>query len=161
MNTETTQKEKKEKVFKGQFLTPQETAEYLGVSVQNLRVFTRRGQIPYYKPFKTKLVYKITDLDKFLETTKQQVPPHRYTEKTREYLGVEYLPFKEVAKMFALSPSQLRSMCRNREIPHYQPTRNKVFFKRTEVANWIEGTRVAPYYESKADAENYLNRKAL
>lgn len=162
MSTTLTQ-ERPKNVFEGQFINAKQASEYLGVSYQNLRVFCRKNKIPFYRPFKTRLTFKLSDLDAYISSTKQ-TPTNtngQYAVLTKKYLGAEYLPAKVVNQMFAISPSQLRSMCRNREIPHYQPTRNKLFFKKSELLEWIEGTRVAPYYEAQAEANAYIDKTKL
>ena len=49
-----------------------QAAEYLGISVRTLHKFTELYNIPFYKPSATIKLFKVSDLDKWLEQFKKQ-----------------------------------------------------------------------------------------
>ena len=48
-----------------------------------------------------------------------------------------FLNFKEVLELLGVSRSTLYKLSASGKIPHYKPTGGKLFFKRTELINWI------------------------
>jgi len=59
-------------IRKDPLMTPEEAAEYMGLSTQTLAQLRFRGSGPiYYKPSTRTVVYKKSDLDKYFESTKQ------------------------------------------------------------------------------------------
>lgn len=49
----------------------------------------------------------------------------------------EILNFKQVQELFGFSKSCLYKLSASGKIPHYKPTGGKLFFKRTELFEWI------------------------
>lgn len=48
-----------------------------------------------------------------------------------------FLNFQEVLELLGVSRSTLYKLSASGKIPHYKPTGGKLFFKRTELINWI------------------------
>lgn len=48
-----------------------------------------------------------------------------------------FLDFKEVLELLGISRSTLYKLSASGKIPHYKPTGGKLFFKRTELFDWI------------------------
>jgi excisionase family DNA binding protein len=52
------------------WLSKQEAADYLGVSLMSLRRLTEQGKLSTYHPVAGRAVYKIAELDAHVESTK-------------------------------------------------------------------------------------------
>ncbi len=50
----------------------------------------------------------------------------------------EFLNFKEILELLGVSRSTLYKLSASGKIPHYKPTGGKLFFKRTEVLDWVK-----------------------
>lgn len=66
----------------------------------------------------------------------------------------EFMTVEEIAQYLGLSKSAIYKITSKREIPHYNPGGKKLYFKRTEVNQWIESGRVASDEEIFRDFEN-------
>ena len=73
-------------------------------------------------------------------------------------LTKDYLDIKETSKYIRLSESALYKMTSRNEIPFYKPGGKKIFFKRSELHNWIESGKMESDNELEDNIENYLNR---
>jgi len=62
----------------------------------------------------------------------------------------EFLNFKEVLELLCVSRSTLYKLSASGKIPHYKPTGGKLFFKRTELLNWI--IQKSNFIETREDA---------
>lgn len=64
------------------------------------------------------------------------------------------LNVKEAAVMLDISESRLRHLVSQKEIPHYKQN-SKVFFKKSELEDWMLQTKVKSNYEIQQEAVNY------
>jgi excisionase family DNA binding protein len=70
----------------------------------------------------------------------------------------EVLTLDEASKYLQLSKSCLYKMTANKEIAHYVPGGKKIYFRRTELDNWIFNSKVVSVDELTEDIESYLGR---
>ena len=57
-----------------EYLTPEAASTYLGVSRRTLERYVRQGHIPRYKRGISRVVFKRSDLDRFLEVRPDRGP---------------------------------------------------------------------------------------
>jgi excisionase family DNA binding protein len=75
-----------------------------------------------------------------------------------DYPNKEILTFKEATAYLSLSKSTLYKMTSKREIPFYNPGGKVIYFKRSELDNWVFSGKVAASDDFDAETERYLNR---
>ena len=51
--------------------------------------------------------------------------------------NLEFISFKEVQKLLGVSKSTLYKLTSAKEVPHYKPTRGKLYFLKSEIEAWI------------------------
>jgi excisionase family DNA binding protein len=73
-------------------------------------------------------------------------------------LSKEVLTLEEASRYLQLSKSCLYKMTANKEIAHYIPGGKKIYFRRTELDNWVFNSKVTTVSEFDLDIENYLGR---
>jgi len=71
----------------------------------------------------------------------------------------EVLSFKEACKYLNLSASYLYKLTSLRRIPHYKPNGKKIYFKRSDLQDWLLSNRVKTDAELQQQAEEILNKK--
>lgn len=91
-----------------------------------------------------KILTKIEDLEILL--TKQII------------LRKEILTLDELALYLLLSKSCIYKMTSNKEIPYYIPGGKKIYFKRSEIDNWIIESRVTPINEISLILDKRLSK---
>lgn len=78
--------------------------------------------------------------------------------KRQTNLSKEVLTLEEAAEYLQLSKSCLYKMTSSKEISHYVPGGKKIYFRRTELDNWVFNSKVTPSSEFDQEIENYLGR---
>ncbi len=78
----------------------------------------------------------------------------------QEFLQKEILDMKEAAGYLNLSTSALYKMTSRKELPHYVPGGKKIYFKKSELNEWINGGRVESLNQFSQEVDNYLNRNS-
>lgn len=71
----------------------------------------------------------------------------------------DVLNFNETCDYLELSQSHLYKLTSTSAIPHYKPNGKKIYFKRTEVDEWLLRNRSASSEEIETKATNYLIKK--
>ena len=71
----------------------------------------------------------------------------------------EVLNFNEACKYLELSHSHMYKLTSASGIPHYKPSGKKVYFKRSELNEWLLRNRSHTKDEIERDAANYLMSK--
>lgn len=71
-------------------------------------------------------------------------------------LQKEMLNPEEAARYLNVSRSYLYKMTSRRVIPHYCPNGKKLFFKRTEIDEWLQANRKKTRKETESDAVGYI-----
>ncbi len=70
----------------------------------------------------------------------------------------EFLTLEESANYLSISKSHLYKLTSRNEIPFYQPTGKKIYFKRTEINEWIFNSKVKSVADLENEVERYLGR---
>jgi excisionase family DNA binding protein len=78
-------------------------------------------------------------------------------EKKREK-GEEILSLNEAAKFLCASKSFMYKMTSQKLIPHFIPSGKKIYFKKSDLENWLLKNRIPPTSELEADTENFLRQ---
>lgn len=76
-------------------------------------------------------------------------------------LKKEILNFAEVCEYLNVSESHLYKMTSKREIPCYQPNGKKLYFKRTELDDWLLRNRKFANEDVELAATNYVLQNSL
>lgn len=77
----------------------------------------------------------------------------------RQYaLSKEILTLEEAADFLSLSKSAIYKLTSKKEIPYYNPGGKKIFFKRTELENWILSSKSISVDEVDDEITSYLSR---
>ena len=70
------------------------------------------------------------------------------------------LTTKEAADYCGITLSYLYKLCHEKRIPHYKPLNGKVYFKESELNDFLYRNRIAANYELREQAEQLvLERK--
>lgn len=93
-----------------------------------------------------------------MELFQQQLDKIEALLKKQNALSKEVLTLEEAAEYLQLSKSCLYKMTSNKEISHYVPGGKKIYFRRTELDNWVFSSKVTPSSEFDQEIENYLGR---
>ncbi len=87
---------------------------------------------------------QIEELKKLLEESKLQ--------------NKKFLTLEESANYLSISKSHLYKLTSRNDIPFYQPTGKKIYFKKTEIDEWIFNSKVQPVSDIENEVEHYLGR---
>ena len=79
-------------------------------------------------------------------------------EKQREK-GEEILSLSEAAEFLKVSKSCVYKLTSAKKIPHFVPGGKKIYFKKSDLEDWILNSRVTPISEFENDTINYLLKK--
>ena len=78
------------------------------------------------------------------------------TEEQREK-GDEILSLNEAAKFLCASKSFMYKMTSQKLIPHYIPGGKKIYFKKSDLEDWLLKNRIPLCSEFEANTECYLS----
>lgn len=70
----------------------------------------------------------------------------------------EILTLEDVVEYLQLSKSCIYKLTSRKVIPHYIPGGKKIYFKKSEVDEWVFNSRVNSAVNMALDTENYLAR---
>lgn len=70
----------------------------------------------------------------------------------------EILTVDDAIIYLQLSKSCLHKMTSNKEIPFYKPGGKKIYFKKSELDEWVFNGKITSNDELQCDVENYLSR---
>jgi len=73
----------------------------------------------------------------------------------------EIFDFKEAKAFIYASDAQLYKLVESRSIPHYKPSGRKLYFKRTELLEWLQTNRVDSKSDINSIADEYITRNPL
>lgn len=68
------------------------------------------------------------------------------------------LTFNEASMLLDLSKSYLYKLTHSRQIPHYKPNGKKIYFKRSDLENWLFRNRVSTADELEHQAEKLISK---
>ncbi len=75
--------------------------------------------------------------------------------KEQNMLKKEMLTFKEASVYINVSDSHLYKMTHHREVPHFCPNGKKLYFKRSELDQWLQRNRKVSKEELESEAARY------
>ena len=78
-----------------------------------------------------------------------------FKEEQREK-GDEILILNEAAKFLCASKSFMYKMTSQKLIPHFIPSGKKIYFKKSDLENWLLKNRIPPTSELETDTESFL-----
>ncbi len=68
----------------------------------------------------------------------------------------EILSLNEAAKFLKSSKSFIYKMTSQKLIPHFIPGGKKIYFKKSDLEDWLLKNRISPISELETDTESYL-----
>ena len=71
----------------------------------------------------------------------------------------EILSLSEASKFLKVSKSCVYKLTSAKKIPHFVPGGKKIYFKKSDLEDWILNSRVTPISEFENDTINYLLKK--
>lgn len=71
----------------------------------------------------------------------------------------EILSLSEASEFLKLSKSCVYKLTSAKKIPHFVPGGKKIYFKKSDLEDWILNSRVTPISEFENDTINYLLKK--
>ncbi len=77
-------------------------------------------------------------------------------EKEQSEKVEEILSLNEAAKFLSASKSFVYKMTSQKLIPHYIPGGKRIYFKKSDLENWLLKNRIPPSSEFEANTECYL-----
>ncbi len=78
-----------------------------------------------------------------------------------ELLSKEILNAKEAAAFLSISLQQLYKLSANGTLPTYCPTGGRIYFKKSEIEEWVFSKRRASVKNINTKAYKFLNNKQL
>ncbi len=96
------------------------------------------------------IIQKVELTQEQLESLKQEWS--NWSKPVKEFMTVE-----ETAEYLEISKSAVYKLTSKRKIPFYNPGGKKIYFKKIEVDDWIENSRVASDAEAFHHVEARLN----
>jgi excisionase family DNA binding protein len=78
-----------------------------------------------------------------------------FKEEQRENVD-EILSFKEATEFLKSSRSFLYKMTSQKLITHYVPGGKRIYFKKSDLENWLLKNRIPPTSELEVNVENYM-----
>jgi len=93
-----------------------------------------------------------------METIQNEVKQIKQFIKEQSILRKEILTLEEVTWYLGLSKSSIYKLTSRREIPFYSPGGKKLYFRKSEIENWVYKSKVTPIDEVENEVENFLSR---
>jgi excisionase family DNA binding protein len=70
----------------------------------------------------------------------------------------EFLTVEDATVYLQLSKSCLFKMTSKREVPFYKPGGKKIYFKKSEIDEWITNSKIESIIDIETEVESYLSR---
>ncbi|MCO6359039.1 helix-turn-helix domain-containing protein [Roseivirga pacifica] len=70
----------------------------------------------------------------------------------------EVITVDELSDYLAISKSAIYKMTSSNVIPHYKPTGKLLYFKKSEIVEWVSKSRIKTMDEIEQEAENHLRK---
>ncbi len=74
----------------------------------------------------------------------------------KDQLGKEMITVDEAAKLMGASKSYIYKLSFSRSIPVYKPSGRRVFFKKSDIINFLQQNRLMSQKEIEQEAINYI-----
>ena len=68
----------------------------------------------------------------------------------------EILSLCEASEFLKLAKSSVYKLTSAKKIPHFVPGGKRIYFKKSDLEDWVFKNRIPPNSEFEADAESYL-----
>lgn len=78
----------------------------------------------------------------------------------KEILEKEFLNLEETANYLSLSKSKLYKLTSKKEIPHYKPSGKIIYFKRSEINEWVFKNKITSVEELENELEQYMSNNS-
>ena len=66
---------------------------------------------------------------------------------------------KQLSEMLGFKPAYVRKLVQEGQIPYYKPNGKRLYFKKTELNEWLQSNRVTPVDEAESSAALYIAKK--
>lgn len=70
----------------------------------------------------------------------------------------EILSLSEAAEFLHQSKSSVYKLTSKKEIPHYSPGGKKIYFRKSELEEWVYNSRIDSVHEVQGQSQSYLSR---
>lgn len=80
--------------------------------------------------------------------------------KDQTIYSKEYLTAAETAKYLNISIHQVYKYSSGRILPHYKPQQKVLYFKRSELDQWINSGRIKSHFDISSEVDNYLSHRS-
>ena len=78
----------------------------------------------------------------------------------RQYLlSKEFFTIEEAAEYLQVSLSAIYKLTSNNEIAYFKPGGKKIYFKKENLKEWIERSKVLSVFEIDSEVEDYLSKR--
>lgn len=78
--------------------------------------------------------------------------------ESQTFLHKEILSLSEAAEFLNQSKSNIYKLTSKKEIPHYSPGGKKIYFRKSELEEWVYNSRIDSVDEILGHNQSYLNR---
>lgn len=72
----------------------------------------------------------------------------------------DFMNIEQVASFIGLSKATIYGLTHERSIPHFK-TGKRLYFKKSDIVNWITSTKIRTKQELNERADNYLSKNRL
>ena len=93
-----------------------------------------------------------------MDTLQKELQEIRKFIKEQNILGKEILTLEEAALYLGQSKSSIYKLTSAKEIPYYSPGGKKIYFRRSELDQWVFSSKVEFVGEVMEDVESYLSK---
>ena len=93
---------------------------------------------------------------KKLDAIENLVSVHKSSEQ--QIIGKEILSVNELSDYLSISKSTIYKLTSSQEIPHYKPSGKLLYFKKSEIVEWVSNSRIKTMDEIEIEAENHLKK---
>lgn len=70
----------------------------------------------------------------------------------------EVMTADELSEYLAISKSTIYKLTSRQEIPHYKPRGKLLYFKKSEIVEWVSKSKIKTMDEIEQEAENHLKK---
>lgn len=78
--------------------------------------------------------------------------------RKEQYLAEQILTFNEATEFLTLSKSALYKLTSKKEITHFSPGGKMIYFRKSDLENWVLNSKIISVKDVNLEGENYLSR---
>lgn len=71
----------------------------------------------------------------------------------------DFISVREVSKILDISVSHIYFLTHSKQIPFYKPNGKRLYFKKSEIENWLNANKRLSSKEINEQASNYISNK--